>query len=78
MPTRSKNPWRYIATFGKLIAERQIAVSVLMGYFDQREELNQKIQAEIAAERQESFGSDRARRTETGSENACFPRVFFL
>ena len=31
------------------------AVSALDGYFDQRDELNQKVQAEIAAERQECF-----------------------
>ena len=46
---------RYSAAFGTLIAARQNAVSAASGYFDQRDVLNHKIQAKIAAERQECF-----------------------
>ena len=46
---------RYSAAFGKLIAESQNAHSVQKCYCDQRYQVNQKIQAKIAAERQECF-----------------------
>ena len=63
----------------KLITERQNAVSALNGYFDQRDELNQKIQAKMAAERQECCWSDCARETEGDRQLECqLPRVFFL
>ena len=39
---------RYSAALGKMIAERQNAVSALNGSFDQRDELDQKIQVKIA------------------------------
>ena len=44
---------RSCAAFGKLISERQNAVSALNGCFDQRDELNQKSQAKIASKLQE-------------------------
>ena len=43
------------AAFGKSMTERQDAVSALNGCFDQRDELSQKIQAKMAAERQDCF-----------------------
>ena len=67
VPMRDEKKW-YSGAFGKLIAERQNSRNVLHGSFDPRDELNQKIQATIAAERQECFRSDCARRTEGGKQ----------
>ena len=41
------------------------------GYFDQHDELNQKSQATIAAERQECFWSDSVGRTEGDRQQDC-------
>ena len=43
----------YSTASGHLITERQNAVEVLNGYVDQRDELKQESQANIAVERQE-------------------------
>ena len=42
----------YLAAYGQFISERQNVVNVLKGHCDQRDELNQEIQARIA-DRQE-------------------------
>ena len=70
---------RCSAAFGRLITERQNAHSVLKCNFGQRDKLNPKIQAKIAAKRQECFWSDCAGEWRvTSSRTACYPRVLFL
>ena len=67
------------APFSKLFTGRRNAVSALNGYCGQRDELNQKIQAKIAAERQECFfevpaqGEQRA----TGKPDCLLPAGVF-
>ena len=70
---------RYSAAFGKLNAERQIVVRALNGYFDERDELNQRFMRRLLQSGKCVFEvTAQGERRVTSSWAACHPRVFFL